>query len=447
MMEFLDQCLDINLLNDDKIREYLKTFSNLQLKHLKSKNINVWNYINNRYSDSESFNESLYRIINNIENRPVCDVCGNKVKYQGLRIGFKHTCSKDCESINRHNIAIKYSQINRPDVKEKIKQTLFEKYGSYTTFGSKIIKEKIKNINFKKYGSESPFGSKEIQEKCKETKLEKYGDEYYNNKEKCKKTKLERHGDEKYNNTEKRIKTCQEKFDGNAPICSNEIYNKIKETNILKYGYPYLMQNDDLKNKAHETNKIKYGVPYAWNNEKQKKTMIEKYGIPYAFNLPSQKETMIKKYGVPYAMQSDELKRKQHLSTKNNGHCNTSKFEEYAYKSLINKFGINNIIRQYNSKLYPFNCDFYIKSLDIYIEIQGSQFHHFHPFNENNIDDINELNRLKQKVNPQYKAIIDVWTIHDPYKRNIAKQNNLNFYEFYNSNDFDKWINNYGESK
>lgn len=157
-------------------------------------------------------------------------------------------------------------------------------------------------------------------------------------------------------------------------------------------------------------------------------------------SLPSTKETMIKKYGVPYAMQSEELKRKQHVSTKNNGNCNTSKFEEYVYEQLINKFGNDNIIRQYYSDVYPFNCDFYIKSLNIYIEIQGSQFHHFHPFNENNIDDINELNRLKQKNTPQYKSIIKVWTITDPLKRKIAKDNNLNFYEFYTKQEFDNWL-------
>ena len=428
-------------LDDNTVREYLSTLQNLQLKHLKSKNYNIWDYVNNRYNDSDSFGESLYRIINNINERPVCKICGNKVKYQGLIIGFKHTCSKECEKIYRHNIGVECSVINRPDVREKIKQTCLEKYGSCTPFGNAEIKEKIKNINLKKYGVISPFGSKEIQEKSKTTKIEKYGNVNYNNTEKCKHTKLEKYGDENYNNTEKRIKTCQEKYGGNAPICASEIYDKIKNTNIIKYGFPYLCQNVELKNKARQTNIAKYGVPYGCNPEKRRETVMKKYGVPYAWNNEKQKETMIKKYGVPYAMQSNELKRKQHLSAKNNGHCCTSKFEEYAYQQLIDKFGTEDIIRQYNSYLYPFNCDFYIKSLDIYIEIQGSQFHHFHPFNENDINDIIELNKLKQKTGPQYKAMIDVWTVKDPNKRNIAKEHNLNFYEFYNKNEFDVWIN------
>ena len=433
------QSLDQNL-NDKNVKEYLYQIPRIKLRYLRTKNINVWEYINNRYDDSESFNESLYRIMYDIDIKPVCVICGNKVPYQSLQLGYKKTCSKECEHIHRHNISAQISKINTPEVRQKIKNTLYKKYGSYTTFGSDIIRNKIQQTNLQKYGSISPFGSKDIQQKLKETKIERYGDENYNNREKCAQTKLEKYGDSNYNNTEKRIKTCQEKYGGNAPLCSPEVFEKVKKTNIEKYGYAYLMQNDELKNKAHQTNLQKYGVPYAWNNEKQKQTMIERYGVPYAWNNETQKQTMIERYGVPYAMQSEELKRKQHLSAKNNGHCSTSKFEEYAYEQLINKFGKDDIIRQYYSDVYPYNCDFYIQSLNIYIEIQGSQFHHFHPFNENNIDDINELNRLKQKNTPQYESMIKVWTIIDPLKRKIAKDSNLNFYEFYTKQEFDTWL-------
>ena len=80
--------------------------------------------------------------------------------------------------------------------------------------------------------------------------------------------------------------------------------------------------------------------------------------------------------------------------------------------------------------MYPFNCDFYIPSLNLYIEYNGSHYHHYHPFDINDDNDINELNRLKEKAEnsnahkngkkSQYDNIIYTWTILDLKKRNIA---------------------------
>lgn len=47
---------------------------------------------------------------------------------------------------------------------------------------------------------------------------------------------------------------------------------------------------------------------------------------------------------------------------------NTSKSEEMSYVLLVERFGANDILRQYKSEEYPFACDFYIKSRNIYIE-------------------------------------------------------------------------------
>ena len=103
---------------------------------------------------------------------------------------------------------------------------------------------------------------------------------------------------------------------------------------------------------------------------------------------------------------------------------------------------------QYRSELYPFNCDFYIPSIDTYIEYNGSQYHHKHPFDENNEDDIKELNRLKEleqeklKTNKhtQYTFIIYTWTDLDIRKRKIAKENNLNFIEFWSVQELKDWL-------
>ena len=104
---------------------------------------------------------------------------------------------------------------------------------------------------------------------------------------------------------------------------------------------------------------------------------------------------MLARYGVKNYVKSQayksfmkehqqEFQEKAYKTKKTNGTICTSKNEELIYKLLINKFGKDNIERQYKSELYPFNCDFYIPEINTYIEYNGSQFHHFHPFNENN---------------------------------------------------------------
>ena len=95
-------------------------------------------------------------------------------------------------------------------------------------------------------------------------------------------------------------------------------------------------------------------------------------------------------------MQSDEIKQKYDFKALNakanetkrlNGTFNTSKPEEDAYVLLCDHFSKDDVIRQYYSEKYPFNCDFYIKSLDTYIECNFNWTHGGHWFDENNEED------------------------------------------------------------
>ena len=42
-------------------------------------------------------------------------------------------------------------------------------------------------------------------------------------------------------------------------------------------------------------------------------------------------------------------------------------------------------------------------------------------------------------MNKQYENAIHVWTISDPLKRKIAKENNLNWLEFFTIDQFMTW--------
>ena len=138
------------------------------------------------------------------------------------------------------------------------------------------------------------------------------------------------------------------------------------------------------------------------------------------------------KYNVEYFSQTKEWADKSYLTKKKNNSFHTSKVEQ-QFKEYLEQNYPNDFEYQYRSEMYPFNCDFYIKSLDLYIEIQGSWVHGKHPFDENNQEDIDRLNYMKSKNTKYYQNSIYVWTISDIAKRNVAKQNNLKYLEIFSS--------------
>ena len=208
----------------------------------------------------------------------------------------------------------------------------------------------------------------------------------------------------------------------NRKTNKNEISEKIKNSWNIK----------TLEEKSHIRNKIK-------------NTCIEKYGIGISINPVQNKKTMMIKYGVENPSQFknrninwDIAVKKQYNTKKKNNSFNVSKQEELSYKILKEKF--SDIIRQYNSKLYPFACDFYIPSLDLYIEYNGTWTHGGHPYSKDNKEDISIVEKWKSKNTSYYDNAIKVWTYKDPLKRMIAKENKINYKEFWNINEIKYWI-------
>ncbi len=129
-------------------------------------------------------------------------------------------------------------------------------------------------------------------------------------------------------------------------------------------------------------------------------------------------------------------------ASKNGSH--TSKQEDEIYEILCTRY--KEVKRQYKSELYPFPCDFYLVDKDIYIEFQGTWTHGPKPF-ENIPEDLKLLTKWENKYkllhSSYYKKAIHTWTIRDPLKRKIAKENNLNWLEFFTIKDFKKWFYNF----
>lgn len=333
-----------------------------------NKHPELTDYLNNRFSDSESYLESIYRIKNNIEIRPTCQYCNKPLKF---KLNFKKYCSASCSNKSE-------------TTKKKYKQTCLEKYGVDNYAKTQECTEKIKNVFIKKYSTHY-MNTDEFKNKSKHTCIIKYGGE---------------------------------------PNKCAAVRNKIKQTCLERYGVDNYSKTKEFK--------INFTLKADEMVAKKQQTCLERYG----FNDYSK---------------TKEFQEKQYQTKRKNNSFHTSKPENKLYEILCDKFGTDNIIRQYKSNLYPFVCDFYIKNLDLYIEYNGNWTHGKHPFNENDPDDLNkvkfwkdksiELN-IKGKQKRYYNAAIYVWTNLDVRKRNIAKQNNLNFVEIWNLNEINTKINN-----
>lgn len=375
-------------------------------------------YLKGRFTDSDSIKETLYRIVYNILEKPKCPICGKPLKL-GLH-GFQKHCSMKCAHAN-------------PETVEKYKETCRKNFGVDFSMQSAIVQEKSRKTNIEKYGVEYAAQSKEVMKKIDDTNFKRYG---MRRATKCDKTQ------EKYR------ATCHKRYGADYALQSEEVKAKGSKTTMKKYGTDWPSKAESVKRKIEKTNIGKYGVKYAPQaeevKEKIKCTNLKRYGVENPSQAESVKkkkcETFIKHYGVPYLMQSP-IMREQYFKTKQkNGTVNTSKFEEAAYKILLEKYP--DVIRQYKSDKYPFHCDFYLPSMDLYIEMNYSWTHGRHPFDPLSESDAETLSiwREKAKVSDYYANAVDVWTTRDPKKLAAAKNAGLNYMAIYRGFDIARLI-------
>lgn len=161
-----------------------------------------------------------------------------------------------------------------------------------------------------------------------------------------------------------------------------------------------------------------------------------------------QKQTNINRYGVASPMQKKEFRDKQWESINKNGNVKESKPESKMHEILCDIFGNDNIERHYDKDpRYPFRCDFYIKSFDLFIELNANWTHGLHWFDALSSKDVEKLNLWKLKADSKrrnsYTSAIDTWTVRDPLKLETALKNGINYIVFWNNNlsDFYEWIN------
>lgn len=177
------------------------------------------------------------------------------------------------------------------------------------------------------------------------------------------------------------------------------------------------------------------GIP-ASEEQKAKQSKSMKGHIPWNKGLTKETDSRVKRASEKlmghecFVTDWETAKQKEYETKKERGTSNSSQPEEDLYYKLCEQYGAENVEHPYRESRYPFKCDFYIKPLDLFIELNYTWEHGPHPFDENNPDDIEMLNLWKAryaKGKLRYKDAIKWWTEIDPKKLNYFKKNKLNY--------------------
>jgi len=142
-------------------------------------------------------------------------------------------------------------------------------------------------------------------------------------REKIKKTNIEKYGMENplaHADVRDKIRnTNMQKYGVESIGSADAIKTKIKKTNKKKYGYDYPLQSQDIRDKANETIKSKYGVDNPMKDQKISKkshdVLTSKYG---GCGMASEEikskiaETNTQKYGVPNVWGNAQVRDKMH---------------------------------------------------------------------------------------------------------------------------------------
>lgn len=399
-----------------------------------------------------------------VENISQLDSIKEKKKQTTLKNhGVEHSFqSSEIRAKAKETIRKKYGVDNvsqADEIKKKKAETTFLHFGVENSLQSKEVQDKIAESLRRNHGitDESithPFQIKEVRDKAKETHLQRYGVEnpfeLDNVQEQIKQHWREKYGVDNPSQVleiqKKRVETMLERFGVENPFANEDVKEKIRLTNLEKYGVEYASQSDDVKGRVRQTNLERYGVEYTLQadiiREHIRQTNLEKYGVECVLQSDEIREqirqTNLERYGVENVMQNLDIKQKVSDTKRENGTFNTSAPEQWLLETLISIFGEDDVFTQYNTDTrYPFHCDFYIKSRDMFIELNAFWSHGNAWFDNDSVVDNIKLSVWIQgcdtKDSEFYKNAIQNWTVSDVNKRNYARKNHLNYIVFWDS--------------
>ena len=309
-----------------------------------------------------TISQLAYLVDNDLDDIPVCPVCGEKVKSYEKGIIF---CSRKCASSSEEK-------------KSKTKQTNLVKYGTEYVFQADEIKNKIKDSVVKKYGVDHISQSEIIKDKKKETSLEHYGTDSPLKCEDVRKriseTNKELYGNSVYLKTEDFIKKSNDTLlKRYGSICLRdikEVKDRRKQTYIERYGVSSPLKHKAFLEKHHTTKRRNYFDSFSKMLLKTKnisplfgKEEYSKFCTPYRYHCMS--------CGCDF---DSEASRIQFISCPNCSKTSTS-IEENEIYEFVRSIYHGNVIKNDRKQIFPLELDILIPEKHVAIEYDGLYWH------------------------------------------------------------------------
>lgn len=180
-----------------------------------------------------------------------------------------------------------------------------------------------------------------------------------------------------------------------------------------------------LKQAEHHDYKASY--------EKSVSTFLEKYGVEnpmYSADVKSRHKAIVS---------SADVNLRRIKTKRENGSFNTSLSEYRLYNMLTDYFGEDDVLTNHKTPEYPYMCDYYIKSRNMYIELNAHWSHGGHWYNPNKdsirIADWNSRSKY-------YHNAAVTFSERDVAKRNCARDHSLNYIVFWKNDlsDAREWF-------
>lgn len=209
---------------------------------------------------------------------------------------------------------------------------------------------------------------------------------------------------------------------------------KRTETMLARYGVEQPNQNEAVKQRMRETYVRTHRERYGVDNPTQRPEVAKRVS-------QSRQQTMLARYGAPNSVQVKAIRDKIFEARKANGTLNSSKPEDMLYQLLVDRFGADDVFRNhFVDSRYPWHVDFYIKSLDLFIELNGDRCHNTHWFDADSVSDrqtrdawIENAERTEAETgkSSRYRKYVATWTETDVAKREAARTHDLNYLVFW----------------
>jgi very-short-patch-repair endonuclease len=241
-----------------------------------------------------------------------CKMCGTEFYSENAKKMF---CSNDCVSAHKSSPEYKANLV------AKQKATFLKKYGVDNPAKSDIVKKKTADTVLKRYGAISPTLNPTVRKK--------------------------------------QIDTCRERYGADTPLQSESVLHTIHESILKNLGVDTPFASAEIQYRANNTKLQRYDDAFYNNDDKRKRTCMEKYGVDNPSTLESVKAvaraTCQKKYGASSSIGNPTIKAKA-IDTirKNYGVDNpmqSAEIRDRVIQTNRDRYGVDYAIQSESSQL------------------------------------------------------------------------------------------------